>query len=68
MKIIAEYLVRLPIYTGDREEEYKIYKVVQTSMANTQFYREVWNKGNLHYELVDEDLFYQQNSKENLEN
>ena len=26
MKIVAEYLVRLPIYKGDREEEYKIYK------------------------------------------
>lgn len=67
MKIVGEYLVRLPIYTGDREEEYKIYKVVQTSIANTQFYREVWDKGNLHYELVDSELFHEQNSKTNLE-
>lgn len=67
MKIVAEYLVRLPIYKGDREEEYKIYKVVQTSIANTQYFRVVWNKGDLYYELVDEDLFHEQNSKTNLE-
>jgi hypothetical protein len=66
MKIIAEYLVILPIFKGCNET--KLYKVVQISGTNTQFYRESWNKGNVRYELVDEELFHEQNSKEILEN
>ncbi len=65
MKIVAEHLVRLPIFKGYPET--KIYKVLETSLANKQFYRESWNKGHVHYELVDEELFYEQNAKTNLE-
>lgn len=65
MKIVAEHLVRLPIVEGYSDT--KLYKVVETSCANTQFYREVWNKGNLNYELVDKELFYEQNAKLDLE-
>lgn len=61
MKIIGEYLVKLPIYIGDREEEYCFYKVVHTN--EDTYYRENWNKGNLTYELVDKELFYEQNTK-----
>ncbi len=66
MKIVAEHLVRLPIFKNHSET--KIYKVVETSSANTQFYRETWNKGNLVYELVDKELFYEQNAMFSLEN
>jgi hypothetical protein len=65
MKIVAEHLVRLPIFKGHSET--KLYKVLETSTKNTQFYREVWNKGNVHYEMVDKDLFYEQNDKFSLE-
>jgi hypothetical protein len=65
MKIVAEHLVRLPIFPNHPET--KIYKVVETSCANTQFYRESWYKGNLIYELVDKELFYEQNSMFSLE-
>ena len=65
MKIVAEHLVRLPIFKNHSET--KIYKVLETSLANKQFYRESWNKGSVHYELVDSELFYEQNAKTNLE-
>ncbi len=66
MKIVAEHLVRLPIFRDHKET--KLYKVVETSCANTQFYRESWNKGSLTYELIDKELFYEQNAMFSLEN
>ncbi len=65
MKIVAEHLVRLPIFPNHKET--KLYKVLETSIVNKQFYRESWNKGNVNYELVDAKLFYEQNAKTNLE-
>ena len=64
MKIVAEHLVRLPIFEGYPET--KIFKVLETSTVNKQFYKEVWNKGNVHYTLVDPELFYEQNAKTDL--
>lgn len=65
MKIVAEHLVRLPLFSIGKET--KIFKVLETSMANKQFYKEVWNKGNVHYVLIDSELFYEQNAKTSLE-
>lgn len=64
MKIVGEHLVRLPILPN--QPETKIYKVLETSMLNKQYYRENWVNGQVFYELVDPELFYEQNNKTDL--
>lgn len=64
MKIVAEHLVRLPMEEGKPGS--LIYKVLETSSLNKQFYREAWYGGHVRYELVDPELFYEQNSKTDL--
>jgi hypothetical protein len=55
MRIINKYLVRLPIY--DELSDTRIYKVFELDTG--EFYRESWNKGNVNYEIVDKELFYE---------
>ena len=64
MKIVGEHLVRLPIL--DNYQQTKIYKVLETSGVNKQFYRENWINDEVVYELVCSELFYEQNSKSDL--
>jgi hypothetical protein len=59
MRIINKYLVRLPIY--DELSDTRIYKVFELDTG--EFYRESWNKGNVNYEIVDKELFYEKNEK-----
>jgi hypothetical protein len=54
MRIINKYLVRLPIY--DELSDTRIYKVFELDTG--EFY-ESWNKGNVNYEIVDKELFYE---------
>lgn len=62
MKIIATHLVVLQVFTGSTYS--KIYKVHETDKG--KFYREKWNKGDIHFEEVDSEVFYEENSKESL--
>jgi hypothetical protein len=59
MRIINKYLVRLPIY--DELSDTRIYKVFELDTG--EFYRESWNKGNVNYEIVDKELFYEKMKK-----
>lgn len=62
MKIIATHLVVLQVFT--RSTYSKIYKVHETDKG--KFYRERWNKGDVLFEEVDAEVFYEENVKENL--
>lgn len=69
MKIIAEYLVILPLtYWATKLDPKTDVLVKAVELANGEYYRESWNKGNVHYHKIDKELFFEQNSILDLEN